>query len=132
MKILIVEDEVITQRFLEFILKTYGTCETVDNGLKAVESFTNALNSGKPFDLICLDIMMPGINGQETLKRIRQIEKDKGIAGFDCVKVIMTTALGDSDNLTTAFVEQADGYLVKPITKDKMVTLLEKTFKSEL
>ena len=72
---------------------------------------------GALYDLICLDIMMPGMNGQEALKLIREEESKAKIKGS---KVLMTTALDDSKNVMSAFKEQCDGYLVKPITTDKL------------
>ena len=56
-----------------------------------------------------------------SLKAIRQIESDHGIYGLDCVKVIMTTALGDSKNVMKSFREGCETYIVKPVKKDKLL-----------
>lgn len=68
--------------------------------------------------------MMPVLNGQETLKEIRSREKVAGIQGLDGVKVVMTTAMDDVDNVMSAFGAQCEGYLVKPIDKAKLEELL--------
>ncbi len=65
--------------------------------------------------------MMPGMDGREALKQIRSIEKEKGIGGFDHAKIIMTTALKDTDNVMGSFKDQCDGYIVKPIDKQKLL-----------
>ncbi len=116
MKILMAEDDFTSRKILQIILEKYGEVDIAANGMEAVTAVKVALAASEPYDLICLDIMMPKKSGQETLKEIRQIEKDQGIFEGDGAKVIMTTALGDSDNVMKAFREQADGYLVKPIT----------------
>ncbi|HMK65399.1 MAG TPA: response regulator, partial [Thermodesulfobacteriota bacterium] len=71
----------------------------------------------KPYDLICLDIMMPEMDGQELLKKICSAESDMGVPE---VKIIMTTALDDSKNIMTAFRNQCEAYLVKPIRREKV------------
>ena len=68
---------------------------------------------------------MPEMDGQEVLKKIRNLENFKDIYGSDCVKIIMTTALDDSENIRTAFREQCESYLVKPINKAKLIKALE-------
>ncbi|HPX48147.1 MAG TPA: response regulator, partial [Treponemataceae bacterium] len=69
-------------------------------------------------------IMMPELDGQAALKKIRDIEEERGIAARDGVKIIMTTALDDKKNIISAFREQCDVYLVKPIDKEKLVESL--------
>jgi len=63
---------------------------------------------------------MPNMDGREALKLIRQIENEHGIGGHDGVKVIMTTALGDSKNVMESFREGCEAYIVKPVEKDKL------------
>lgn len=126
MKTLIVEDGFVGRRLLVSILSAYGSCDTAVNGLEALEAFELAWSEGAPYDLICLDIMLPEMDGHEVLKRIRSFEAAKGISGLNCVKVIMTTSLSDFENIRTAFVEQCEGYLVKPISKAKLIETLKK------
>jgi two-component system, chemotaxis family, chemotaxis protein CheY len=80
---------------------------------------------GQRYDLVCLDIMMPGMDGQETLKRLRAIEAELGVAAADRTKVIMTTALEDHENVMSAFSNACDGYVVKPIEKRKFLETLQ-------
>ena len=115
MKTLIVEDELTSRVLLRELLKRYGAPQIAMNGRQAVESVRVALQAGEPFDLICLDIMMPEMDGQEALKRIRAMEDEAGLAGTGRAKVIMTTAFADRDNVLEAIQSQCDYFLVKPI-----------------
>ncbi len=121
MKILIVEDEFVGRMFLQEILSAYGRCDVAINGMEAIESFKMALAKKDPYDVICLDIMMPDVDGQTVLKEIRKLEAENGIFGLAGLKIIMTTALGDLTNIKTAFKEQCDAYLIKPIMRDKLI-----------
>ena len=125
MKILITDDDFTSRKILAKYLSEYGQCDVAVDGKEAVEAFKSALDEWEAYDLICLDIMMPEMDGQEVLKQIRQIEKEKNINGLDGVKVLMTTALDDSDNIKTAFKEQCEGYLVKPIDRQKLIEKLK-------
>jgi two-component system chemotaxis response regulator CheY len=122
-KILIVEDELTSRELLTVILEPYGTIQTAADGIEAMKAFNLAL-ANKPYDLICLDIMLPKLDGQQVLKGIRKIEGDRGILGPDAVKIIMISALGDFENVTEAFSSQCTSYITKPIDADKIVAEL--------
>ena len=124
-KILIVDDDFTSRKILLKYLSVYGQCDVAVNVKEAVEAFRLAFEENEAYDFICLDIMMPEMDGQEVLKEIRQFEKQKEIYGLDGVKVIMTSALDDSDNIKMAFREQCEGYLVKPIDKQKLIQKME-------
>lgn len=125
MRILIVEDEFSGRVLLMQLLSEYGKTDVAVNGKEAVTAFQTALDAGEPYDLLCLDIMMPEMDGHEALKAIREIEEQKGIQGLDGVKIIMTTALDDPKNVFKAFREQCEAYLVKPIRKEKLMDTLK-------
>ncbi len=126
MKTLIAEDDFTSRMLLQALLQPYGICHTSVNGKEAVQAVASALASGEPYNLICLDIMMPEMDGQTALKEIRALEDKKGILSSDGVKIIMTTALGDKTNIMSAFKEQCDAYLVKPIEKNNLIENLKK------
>jgi len=117
MKILIVEDDFISRKVLMRMLTKIGHCDIAANGFEALEAFVLALNSEEYYDLITLDIMMPELSGMEVLKKIRHIEAERELPA---TRIIMTTALKDSENVMTAFKNQCDGYICKPIIYDKL------------
>ena len=123
MKTLIVEDDKTSHLLLKEILKPFGPSQSAGNGREAVEALRAALESGEPFDLVCLDIMMPEMDGQQALQEIRALEEAQGSSG---AKIIMTTALDDPKNVITAFSGLADAYLVKPIDKARLLEELRK------
>ncbi len=126
MQCLIVEDDFAARRLIQRYLSDYGLCEVAVDGNEAIEAFHQAMDEKEPYDLICLDIMMPGMDGREALKVIRQIESEHGIDGLDGVKVIMTTALEDPKNVIGAFREGCEVYIVKPVDKNKLLEEIEK------
>lgn len=97
MKVLIVEDDFVSRRLMQGILSPYGICHVAVNGREAVEAFKIAINELDPYQLICLDIMMPEMDGHEALREIRRFEEEEGITSR--VKVIMTTALNDPQTI---------------------------------
>lgn len=127
MKILIVEDDFISRRILQELLSPYGQCDMAKDGEEAIHAFYLAWEEQAPYDLICMDVMMPEMDGQEALQRIRDMEKEMGIIGSHEVKVIMTTALDDLKNVIKAFHDGgATSYIVKPISKNNLIGEMKK------
>jgi two-component system chemotaxis response regulator CheY len=120
MKILIVEDDYASQQLLRRYLQDQGETVIADDGEKAVAAFRQAFETQSPFDLICLDIMLPALDGQQVLTRVRAMEESVGIGGLAGCKVIMLTALRDAENVMRAFRSQCEGYLSKPISKERL------------
>jgi two-component system, chemotaxis family, chemotaxis protein CheY len=125
MRFLVVEDDFTSRKLLQKILAPYGEVDVAVNGQEAVEAFELALSENNPYGLVCMDIMMPEMDGQEALKRIREIERQRGIANTDEVKVIMTTALDDPKNVVEAYYKGgATSYVPKPIDRQLFLQLL--------
>ena len=125
MRVLVVEDDFISRRLLCRYLQAYAECDVAVNGNEAIGAFKQSLATGQRYDLVCLDIMMPGMDGQETLKRLRALELEHGVAEPARSRVIMTTALEDNDNVLSAFNNACDGYVIKPIEKRKFLETLQ-------
>lgn len=126
MKVLIVEDDFTAQKLMQAYLRDCADCDVAVNGKEAVQAFSDAWAADQPYDLVCLDISMPEMNGQEALQEIRRLEEERNITTGDGVKVIMTTAFGDKENVMTAFRVGCESYLVKPINREKLFTEIEK------
>jgi two-component system, chemotaxis family, chemotaxis protein CheY len=121
MRTLIVEDDFTSRLLLQTFLSPYGECHIAVNGKEAVQAFRAAQESGRNYDLLCVDIMMPEMDGQEAIKQIRALEEDDGIQSTDGVKIIMTTALDDVRNVVQSFQALCDAYVFKPIDTGKLI-----------
>ena len=124
LNILIVEDDFTSRRVLSHILESFGDCDVAVDGEEAVKAVRLALEEESSYDLICLDIMMPRMDGQAALKEIRSLEVSRGILPGAGAKIIITSALDDSGNVLEAFRSQCDGYIVKPYDRHKITSEL--------
>ena len=126
MRILVAEDDMASRMFLSKFIKAYGECDVTVDGIEVIDAFILALDSGKPYDLICMDVMMPKVDGIKALKTIRQIEKVRGIEDSKRVKIIVTTALGETQYVMSAFETGMEVYVNKPIVTEKMEDAMKK------
>lgn len=126
MKILIAEDDLASRRFLSKFLTQYGEVDLVVDGLEALDAYLIAIKENDPYNLICLDIMMPKVDGVKVLKVIRDYEVKQGILPEKRVKAIMTTALAETDYVNQAFDIGCEAYAAKPIDTNKMREVLKK------
>lgn len=126
MRILIAEDDLAGRKLLQKFLGKYGECDIVVDGLEALDAFLAAQKAEKPYELVCLDIMMPKLDGLKTLKAIRDIEKQTGIPEEARVKIIMTTALNDRKTVLEAYDSGCEAYAWKPIDLEKLTEALQK------
>ena len=74
--------------------------------------------------MICLDIMMPKVDGIKALKTIRDLEKQNNIPKDKRVKVIVTTALAETTCVKNAFSLGCEAYAPKPIDTRKLTEIL--------
>jgi two-component system chemotaxis response regulator CheY len=126
MKTLIVEDDFTNRLLLQEILGEYGPVHIAVNGQEALEAHLASLEAGQPYNLICLDIMLPGgMDGQQALREIRAMEEDRKILSTMGVKIIMITALDDFQNKISAFSGLCDHYMTKPIYKARLLEELK-------
>jgi two-component system, chemotaxis family, chemotaxis protein CheY len=125
-KILIVEDDLTSRRFLGKFLSQYGECDLTVDGLEALDAFLIALKEKAPYDLVCLDIMMPKVDGVKVLKTIRNLERENGTPPDKQAKVIMITALGETEYVQQSFEIGCEAYATKPIDTEKLVQVIEK------
>lgn len=126
MRILIAEDDMASRKFIFKFLSKYGDCDITVDGLEAVEAFMLALDEKNPYNLVCLDIMMPKMDGLKALQAIREIEKQNFVEDDKKVKVIMTTALNETQDVFGAFDSGCEAYAAKPINTEKLVEVMEK------
>ncbi len=94
--------------------------------MEAIEVFLMALEDKQYYDLICLDIMMPEVDGIKALKTIRKLELERLIPEDKKSKIIMTTALNSTDEVLDSFDSGSEAYAVKPIDTDKLIDVMSK------
>jgi len=125
MKVLVAEDDVASGKFMQKLLIKYGDVVVARDGIAAVDEFVNAVNSNERFDLVCMDIMMPKIDGYKALASIRDAERKLGLARDSRCKVIMISALdeGFDDNYASDDYEE---YMCKPIDIIKFDSVIKK------
>ena len=126
MKILIAEDDRVSRVFLEKFMSGFGTCDVAVDGMEALDLFMESMKNKEPYDLACLDIMMPKVDGIKLVKVIRIMEKQQGVAAEDRVRIIMMTALADVDYVDRAFALGCDAYASKPIDTARVEEVLRK------
>lgn len=120
MRSLVVEDTRVIQMILEKLLEPYGECLVAKTGAEAIDAFHRAFGEKRPFNLVCLDIGLPDLDGREVLSKIRAIEEVRGIEKGQKVPVIAITAASDTATVRSV-VEMGDGYIVKPVNREKLV-----------
>ena len=126
MKILIAEDDFVSRKLVNTLLAALGEVDIAANGNEAIIAVKMALKNNQPYDFICLDILMPEVDGIMALKKIRQLEAQKGLNPETRSKIIMTTAVSDKNYVLSAAQADCDGYLVKPIKKDRLFDEIRK------
>lgn len=125
MRILIAEDDFASRKVLLKFLSTFGECDVTVDGMEAIDAYLMALEEDNPYDLVCLDVMMPIMDGYQALKNIRDIERERNIPEEDMAKVIMTTALNEEKNVKKAFELGCTVYCAKPIDMERLKSMLE-------
>lgn len=127
MKSLVVDDEQVIRMILHKILSPEGPCDMVVSGIEAVEAFEMALSEGKPYDLVTMDIMMPEMDGQSALERIRDMEQLAQVPESKKSTIVMMTSLDTpSDRMNAFFRGGCTDYIAKPITPEKTLNMLKR------
>jgi len=126
MKSLVVEDEFVSRIILQKVLSRFGECHIAICGEEAVTAYRDALNEGAPYDLICMDIKMSGIDGIEAVRQIRELETSDGVLSSNGTKIIMTSAVEEPKDIMLSFHALCDGYFVKPLDSTLFLTKLRK------
>ena len=141
MRILIVEDDLVSRKLLEKLLAPLGCCDLAASGDEAIRLFGRRIADGRSYELVCLDIMLPavdgqqvdfarqgvlpGADGQQVLKALRLMEQEHSIPAAKKAKIFMISALSSPEHIREAFERGGcDEYLIKPIDRNGLYSLL--------
>ncbi len=115
LRALVVDDAPVNREFLLLALESLARCDAAASGEEALALFERALSGGLPYEAVFLDIMLPGMNGLQTLERMRTAEDAAGLPEPACARVIITTGLDDDHAASRAFISgRAVSYMTKP------------------
>ncbi|WP_340111951.1 response regulator [Maribellus mangrovi] len=115
MDILLVEDNILNQKVVSFNLKKYNySVVAVRDGVEALAAIKN-----RKFDLVLMDLMLPGMNGYEITQEIRKYEKETGVEnGVPIVAITANTLDNDREKCFEAGMNE---YLPKPFTAEQLI-----------
>lgn len=125
MRALVAEDDLASGKFMEKLLAKYGEVVVARDGIAAVDEFVKAVNNNEKFDLVCMDIMMPKIDGYKALASIRDAERKLGLARDSRCKVVMISALDEGFDAGYAS-DDYEEYICKPIDIMKFDAIVKK------
>ena len=122
MKILIAEDDRLSRTFMAKFMADYGTCDVAVDGMEALDLYMDAVKKKDYYDLLCLDIMMPKVDGLKVLRVIRAVEQQHGLPHL---AIIMMTAIAEVEYVDQAFELGCDAYASKPVDTEKVLEVMQ-------
>ena len=117
LNVMMIEDEAFTQEVVSKILRTIGVNSVIvcENGADAL---TRLAGAEAKIDIAVCDIEMPEMSGYEFVRKVRF----GAVPGYKDLPVIMLTGKDTDKNVQSARIHQIDGFLLKPITADQVLT----------
>jgi len=126
MRSLVIEDDYVNRSILQDFFEKLGDCVVAGNGEDGLNAFMAALEKGEPYNLIMLDMWLPGKNGQEILQAIRKSEQERGVSPRDEVCVVILTVDDDPELVMDAFRRGGTtDYLLKPVDLNRLEAIIK-------
>ncbi len=125
MRFLVIDDDEAVHMYLTQLLSPYARVEAVFNGAEAIDKYKKAHKDKDPYNTVFMDILMPGMDGHEVTKNLRELEKELHVDGPEEFNLVMITSLKDTKNVSQAFFKgYASCYIVKPFNKVQVMNEL--------
>ena len=119
MRSLVIEDDPTSRLFLKRFLERYGEVVIAGDGQHGLYSFYEGLETEKPFDLVCLDLSMPNMDGMQALNLIRKAEDQRGISNEAGSKIVIVTSTTESKVILQSFRSGCAAFMSKPFNSGK-------------
>jgi PAS domain S-box-containing protein len=120
--VLVAEDNEINALLTRTLLTRLGHLPvTAESGTAALERWSAAREAGAPYDLVLMDMQMPGIDGLEAARRIRALEAERDAAR---TPIIALTANAFAEDREACLAAGMDSYLVKPLDRERLAAAL--------
>jgi CheY-like chemotaxis protein len=108
--VLVVDDEELIRDFAKATLEYYGyTVQLASNGQEAIDIFTSAPDD---FRLVCLDLTMPVMNGEEVFRRLKMIRPD--------IPVLLSSGFNESEAIRHFTGKKLAGFIQKPFSEAQL------------
>jgi len=120
MRCLIVDDDPVSRLMIRGYLAPLFDCDVVQDGASAVSAHFSALQKREPYDLLCLDIVMPGLNGFQVLQAIKDRESELKIPRQNRIKIVTISGCSRSETAEQALSTGVDAHLNKPLSRDEL------------
>jgi CheY-like chemotaxis protein len=122
--VLVAEDNEINALLTRTLLTRLGHLPVMaETGAKAVESWRTARDAGAPYDLVLMDMQMPGMDGLEAARRIRAAEAERGERP---TPIVALTANAFAEDREACLAAGMDDFLVKPLDRERLAEMLDK------
>ena len=123
-RILIADDDAAFVELLRTVLAPHAAITVARDGIEAIAAFRSALETGQHFAAVCLDQLMPGMDGNRTLRALRRTEATHAGQGWTRARIVVVSALRDRAQVLRALESGCDSYLVKPLEPQSVVVRL--------
>lgn len=106
------------------MIQPYSKSDFAHTGAAAIEKYTKAFTKGHPYDLICLDLLIPEMDGFEVLRSVRHFENEFNLDNTNRTKIVVISTFNDRKTVSKARKAGCDGYIAKPFRQEKVLKVL--------